>query len=146
MKRVILALVLAVPLSLGYSGYDPKIWLKEDVICMADNIHYEARGEPEEGKRYVARTVLNRLKSPKFKETTVCEVVYAKRQYSWTTKKRPKDVASPEDKLIALEVMHEENTGKVLYFHSKNVKPSWRTKLSKYKVVGNHVFYHDEKE
>lgn len=144
MKRVILALVLAVPLSLGYSTYEPKIWFKEDVICMADNIHYEARGEPEEGKHYVALTVLNRLKSPKFKESTVCEVIYSPNQFSWTKKYKKRNVASEEDKMIALEAMNKEHTGSVLYYHAKYVKPYWRNKLTKVKEVGNHIFYNEK--
>lgn len=144
MKRVILALALAIPLSLGYSAAEGKIWFKEDLICLADNIHYEARGEPAEGKKLVAYSVLNRLKSPKFKQYTVCETVYAPRQYSWTIKRQKKNVASQEDKMLALEALHSEDTGKVTYFHAKHVKPSWRNKLKKLKEVGNHIFYYEK--
>ena len=51
------------------------------VTCLAVNMFYEARGEGLHGMLLVGWVTLNRGGS-------VCETVYAKKQFSWTASKR----------------------------------------------------------
>ena len=48
---------------------------KQDLFCMAKNIYHEAGSEPTLGKYAVAQVTINRMKSPKYKDT-VCSVVF----------------------------------------------------------------------
>lgn len=58
--------------------------------CLAKVVYYEARGEGEMGMLAVAWVVLNRVMHPNYPKT-ICEVVYQKKQFSWTAKE-PKPV------------------------------------------------------
>src|ERR1700719_234894 len=46
-----------------------------DLECLAENIYFEARGEPLDGQRAVAEVTLNRTRSPYFPHT-ICAVVH----------------------------------------------------------------------
>ena len=52
---------------------------KRELICLALNVYYEARGESLAGKYAVAEVTMNRVTSRRYPET-VCAVVYEK---SW---------------------------------------------------------------
>ena len=64
-----------------------------DLRCLAENIYFEARGEPLRGQYAVAEVTLNRVASPHFPDT-ICDVVHdtrwdSRRQrrvahFSWT--------------------------------------------------------------
>ena len=91
--------------------------------CMMKNIYHEARGEGVEGMQAVAAVTLNRAAQT---NTTICDVVYARKQFSWTntTKGRNKPI-----------------TGGATHYHTKKVKPIWRKSLDKIDVINNHIFY-----
>ena len=57
--------------------YTPK-----DVECLTKNIYYEAGVEDHRGKYAVAHVTVNRLKAGYWGKT-ICQVVYAKAQFSW---------------------------------------------------------------
>ena len=64
-----------------------------ELHCLAENIYYEARGEPLDGQYAVAEVTLNRVRSPYFPKT-ICAVVHDTRwdslrhryvaHFSWT--------------------------------------------------------------
>src|ERR1051325_5973846 len=54
---------------------------RQNVRCLALNVYFEARGEPEAGQYAVAEVTMNRVASPSYPDT-VCEVVYQK---NWDT-------------------------------------------------------------
>lgn len=122
----------------------------DELTCLADNIYYEARGEPTVGQVMVALTTLNRADLNKF-PPSVCAVVYQSHQFSWTRDKellaRPKDMKSWY-KAASIAVM--TYTGMVLdiskgathYYAYKLVdKPEWAMSMTKVKKVGGHYFF-----
>lgn len=92
-KRYILFLTISLCL-LALMAPDAKAEVKEgDVSCLAENIYWEARGEPVLGQVWVAASVLSRVEDPRW-PNSVCEVVFQKDQYSWTREER----RTPSDK------------------------------------------------
>ena len=57
-----------------------------DMHCMADNLHHEAKVDGMRGMEAVASVVMNRVRDSRYPDT-VCDVVYQPSQFSWTLKK-----------------------------------------------------------
>jgi spore germination cell wall hydrolase CwlJ-like protein len=127
----------------------PKInYTEKDKFCLAKNIYYEARSESEYGQRAVAQVTLNRVKSPKFKNS-ICGVVHEPGQFSWTNDRSKKwsvpsgkkwTEASQLAENILLAGVAIEKMDDVLFFHSIKINPKWKN-MQKFAVIGNHVFY-----
>jgi len=117
-----------------------------ELLCLAKNIYFESRGEPFHGKVAVAQVTLNRVNHETDFHSTVCGVVYAAKQFSWTANKtQVHDTAAWNESLkIAYAVM--AGTLRIpdfnaLYFHTKQVKPQWRKTKKIIRTIGNHIFY-----
>lgn len=124
------------------------------VICMANNIFFEAGGEPVKGQAAVARVVLNRVshgfapdpckvinQTVKVDDKKVC-------QFNWVceNKKLPStnDPRYVNAMNVAYDVMANDAykdvvTKNTLYFHNTTVEPHWPHK--KVTQIGNHIFY-----
>lgn len=108
------------------------------------NVYYESRGEPRNGKLAVALVTLNRVDKPGF-PSTICSVVYAKKQFSWTAKFKSQKIdakAWQESKDAAWQAYMDRGIlGKfdATHFHATYVSPKW--KLKKVAKIGNHVFF-----
>jgi spore germination cell wall hydrolase CwlJ-like protein len=119
---------------------------KAELLCLAKNIYYEARGESVYGKIAVAQVTLNRVTHRTQFDASICQVVYAKRQFSWTHEKHklPSGTAWQEAQLIAEAVINglahipEFNA---LYFHTRQVNPIWNRNKKVIARIGNHTFY-----
>jgi len=123
-------------------------YTKDDLFCLAKNIYHEARGEGIREQRAVAQVTLNRVKSPKFRNT-ICGVVHEPNQFSWANKKSqrwsvPHGKQWTEAMQLAEKVLLAgqaiDGMDGVLYFHSKAISPGWRN-MRRFAVIGNHVFY-----
>ena len=118
----------------------------QELVCLAENIYHEARGESLQGQIAVAQVTVNRVSSGKF-QNTVCKTVYAPSQFSWTRNKRKavKDSKAWQASLdIARVVLSQSITlpdFQALYFHTKQVRPSWANRLTVVAVINNHIFY-----
>lgn len=131
--------------------------VRKQVDCLADNIYFEARSEPETGQIAVAQVTMNRVKSGKFPET-VCGVVKQKTndtcQFSWwcDAKARSQSLKRIFDKAtynkireIAMMVYFDEEedipdvTNGALYFHAVHVTGSPKKRSSV--RIGQHIFY-----
>lgn len=117
-----------------------------DIDCLARNIYHEARGEPLEGQIAVAQVTLNRVQSPRY-HNSVCGVVYAHRQFSWTLDKR-KQVRDAKAWRAALDISRAVLTKAVAlpefaatHFHTRQVRPYWAKTKTQVAVIGNHIFY-----
>ena len=117
-----------------------------EILCLAKNIYYEARGEPMHGKIAVAQVTLNRVTHRTEFQSSICQVVYAKHQFSWT-QERHREPRGPEwieaqalAKLVIQGVVHLPNF-KALYFHNLTVKPKWNKTKELVARIGNHIFY-----
>lgn len=126
-------------------------YTKNDVECLTKNIYYEARGEDNRGRVAVAHVTLNRVKTG-YWGNTICKVVYAKKQFSWTLAKklpRPDSKVWAESEQVARKVLAGDRVrglSKSLYYHATYIKdPSWADPKHEVGQIGNHVFYNRAK-
>lgn len=115
--------------------------------CLALNIYHEARGERVEGQIAVAQVTMNRVEHDKW-GSTICEVVYQPKQFSWThmiEDQTPQESrAWRKAKVIARDVMIgnvDDPTMGAVYYHANYVNPDWAEYMDLSKVIGNHLFY-----
>lgn len=129
---------------------------ESDLQCLAENIYFEARGEPLDGQYAVAEVTLNRTQAPNFPHT-ICAVVHERRwdpnhrrfiaDFSWTELgalspdddaawKRAMEVASS-----AYDDMHEPVVPGALFYHANSVRPAWAKSRKAVATIGNHIFY-----
>jgi spore germination cell wall hydrolase CwlJ-like protein len=127
-----------------------------DLTCLAENIYYEARGEPLAGQYAVAEVTLNRVAAPQFPKT-ICAVVHQKswdrirRRYvgafSWTEledRRRPRGRSWQRALTVATAVYDKEVTPGVdgaLFYHASYVEPSWAETKQQVAQIGTHIFY-----
>src|SRR5882757_8935440 len=111
-----------------------------DLECLAENIYFEARGEPLEGQYAVAEVTLNRTWTQNFPHT-ICEVVHETRwdpnrrrhvaDFSWTelgALSPPDGPAWKQAMAVASTVYDDLNTPVVpgaLFYHATSVRPGW---------------------
>lgn len=113
------------------------------VLCLASNIYHEARGESFRGKLAVAIVTINRTKTPGY-PSTICGVVYQKKQFSWTgTRVKIDDFSIWNDSLTAANMAIENDrilgNFNATHYHNNTVKPNWG--LTKVAKIGKHTFY-----
>ena len=119
---------------------------EQELNCLAKNIYYEARGEGEKGMYAVAQVTVNRLKAG-YWGNTICKVVYARSQFSWTLEdnlKKPRGDLWIESKRIANRVLNGEQVLPLmtaLFYHADYVNPRWIDQDAKIKQIGAHIFY-----
>ena len=127
-----------------------------ELNCLAENVYYEARGEPLEGQYAVAEVTMNRVGSSRFPKS-VCEVVHEKRwdalrkrqvgAFSWTeldSLRRPHGAAWQQALEVATAVYDGTHTPRMpnaLYYHAKYIRPSWAKPNRRVATIGSHVFY-----
>lgn len=137
-------------------------WAKDDKkeakerYCLAQNIYFEARGEPITGQFAVAAVTMNRVASPKY-PNSVCKVVWQRYQFSWThdgKSDRPKDknawrkAQKLADFVYAkyFDIQYQTRgawdlTKGALHYYSPSMAfPYWATKGDPSAVIGKHVF------
>lgn len=136
-----------------------------EVECLAKNMYFEARNQDIQGQAAVGLVTINRVLSTKY-PNTICGVVWQKNwsrkagkwvaQFSWTWDGKPD---RPKNKEVWGRVYNiartmldgrtllnfEDFTDGSTHYHADYVKPSWSKRLTLTTVVGDHVFYRDEK-
>jgi spore germination cell wall hydrolase CwlJ-like protein len=122
-------------------------YTRNDVDCLTRNIYYEAGVEDARGKYAVAHVTVNRLKTG-YWGNSICKVVYAKSQFSWTlAKKLPKPDSQlwAESEVIARRVLagsRVRGLARSLYYHAVYIRdPAWADPSAELGQIGNHVFY-----
>lgn len=150
MKTLKLGIIcLTLPLTLGLATIPPtqiKAVKPQDLACLAENIYHEARGEGLQGQIAVAQVTMNRVKSGRF-QNTVCKAVYAPSQFSWTLNKTraKKDSKAWQASLAVARAVLSQSVRlpdfQALYFHTRQVRPSWANRLTVVAVINNHIFY-----
>ncbi len=129
---------------------------ESDLQCLAENVYFEARGEPIAGQYAVAEVTLNRTRTANFPHT-VCAVVHERRwdpsrrryvaDFSWTefgelsaddgpAWKRAMDVAN-----AVYDDVHDPIVPGALFYHSTSIRPGWSRTRTAIATIGNHVFY-----
>tara|TARA_B100000459_G_scaffold79462_1_gene44353 strand:+ start:1285 stop:1764 length:480 start_codon:yes stop_codon:yes gene_type:complete len=142
----------------GYVG-DVEANIDEEVLCLAENIYWEARSESTAGKVAVGLVTLNRVKDDRFPDT-ICGVVKQTKyypsgridlhscQFSWYCDGKP-DIPTEDcwkDILVLAAILYgwqtkEDITKGALWYHSKKVSPNWAPSYMKTVSIDNHIFY-----
>ena len=118
---------------------------KKEFDCLVDNVFYEAGNQPYIGKIAVLQTVLNRAETGKW-GYSFCNVIYANKQFSWTSKKQKKPSGSDwESSKNAVKAFvngtRVKNLENVKHYHADYVSPYWKHSMRQTAIVGNHIFY-----
>lgn len=117
-----------------------------DLQCLAENVYYEARGEPLVGQYAVAEVTMNRVRSPDF-PNSVCAVVHARGAFSWTLTgevRPPHGYEWRRARAVAGTVYDSQEAPLVagaLYYHATYVSPDWAPTRSRVAHIGKHLFY-----
>ena len=135
--------------------YNNKTMIKmddEDIRCLARNIYHEARFEPYIGKIAVAQVTFNRVLDGKWGDT-ICKVVYARKQFSWTMNKNLKN-KMPHGKhwnqavhvaqMFQYGVRVRDINPNVKWYHADYVSPKWRYDYQRVSKLGQHIFYSNQ--
>ena len=144
----------------------------EQIICLADNIYWEARNQPVRGMFAVAYVVDNRVSDkrypdtycevikqgptrPSWKDKTILFPVKNRCQFSWYCDGKSDDVPLYDRQVyqIAVEIARiiffgqydEDITEGATHYHANYVFPAWRKTKTKTLIVGDHIFYRWEK-
>jgi len=122
--------------------------LSPDLMCLAQAIYFESRGEPLSGQLAVAEVIVNRAESARFPDD-YCGVVTQRAQFSFVKgghipQPRTATRAWSRAKAIA-RIAHRElwetPASDALYFHATHVRPRWaRTKVAR-ATIDSHIFY-----
>lgn len=130
----------------------PILYNSKDLKCLAQNIFFEAGTESMLGKIAVGQVTVNRVKIGYWGET-VCDVVNAKDQFSWTNRD---DISIDRDShnykdsvLAAKKVLQERKRLRILrsalFYHADYVRPNWADKNQKVVKIEKHIFYNGAK-
>lgn len=128
--------------------------VRREIECLALTIYFEARGEPDVGKRAVGHVVKNRAEHPLFPER-ICEVVKQggekvafRCQFSWwcdgASDKPDDDRSWQRSRALARSIFwdySQDPTEGALWYHADYVEPAWGMALRRGPQIGRHVFY-----
>lgn len=122
--------------------------MSREIMCLAQAVYFESRGEPLAGQLAVARVVVNRADSSTFPDD-YCAVVTQRAQFSFVRAGR---IPSPNRSSAAwararaiARIAHgdlwESAVDDSLYFHATHVRPGWSRRLARRAQIDNHIFY-----
>lgn len=130
------------------SRVDTSDEMSREMMCLAQAVYFESRGEPLDGQLAVARVVINRAESDRFPDD-YCSVVTQRAQFSfvrgghipqpnrgsnaWT---RARAIAR-----IAHRELWDSPADDALYFHATHVRPRWAGRMTARATINRHVFY-----
>ena len=120
------------------------------MLCLAMNVYHEARSEDLLGQLAVAEVTLNRVASDKYPDE-ICDVVWQRRQFSWTHDGKSDVPIEPEAwriaQAIATVAMQQEEpravSEGVLFYHADYVEPYWAASFHMSVQYGSHIFYQE---
>jgi hypothetical protein len=129
---------------------------ERQVNCLALNIYFEARNEPEDGRRAVAHVVLNRVADRRWPNTPCAVIAQGWPeagplcQFSWYCDGRsdvPRAGAHWRDATRLADMVYQgrsqDPTGGAFWYHADYVAPWWRKHLQRGPKIGHHIFYQD---
>lgn len=120
----------------------------QELGCLAMNIYHEGRGESAKGRAAIASVTMNRVRSKRYPDT-VCEVVWQRKQFSWTHVAARHHVIANANAWRQAVVIAElfisgaesSEVGDATHYHTVHVQPSWQDDSKLVALVGDHVFY-----
>jgi spore germination cell wall hydrolase CwlJ-like protein len=126
---------------------------QKDIDALILNAFNEARGEPVDGIRAVLGVTMARVESICYPDT-VHDVVYQRKQFSWTWQRgsartlsaaqsrEPATYTRVKSVVEAFIAEGAKPSAAVLY-HARGVNPSWSraAEVDRVSVMGGHIFY-----
>ncbi len=95
----------------------------------------------------VAQVVMNRVRSPHY-PNSVCDVVWERRQFSWTHDGKSDKPRNPNAWLEANQIASlvlspnfPDLVDGATHYHAHYVSPSWASSLESVATIGTHKFY-----
>ena len=122
--------------------------VREDILCLAKNIYFEANNQSYIGQQAVAFVTLNRVKSTLYPDN-ICEVVWQPSQFSWTNDGRSNTPRSVRKFSIAMAaaVYVYTNYGRIkdptkgaIMYHTVYISPWWDRYYTPTVIIGDHIF------
>lgn len=139
----------------GTPQVDPSLLLnslsvdREQFICLATNIYFEARGSTLDDQRAVALVTLNRARHWRWRGA-ICDVVWERYQFSWTItagqyRNRVRTAGSWQtSQLVAYEVLRgfvpDITDGATNYYNPSVVRPTWASMAVRSERIGAHRY------
>ena len=116
--------------------------------CLALNIYHEGRGESARGQAAIAAVTMNRVRS-KFYPNSVCEVVWQRKQFSWTNTAAKyhavTDFTAWAHVLVVARLFLDgaqiTKISSATHYHADTVKPYWIADSKSIGKIGSHYFY-----
>lgn len=122
---------------------------QDQMLCMALNIYHEIRGGSTRHQWAVGFVTINRTKRSAFKARSVCQVVWAPGQFSWTRwsmrAQLPREKAAWVEcqrkaaLLLAGEKMNDPTNGST-HFYQARLNPGWAQRLVSRIRIESHMF------
>ncbi|WP_340588231.1 cell wall hydrolase [Erythrobacter alti] len=127
---------------------DTDATMSRELMCLAQAVYFESRGEPLDGQLAVARVVINRADSNRFPDD-YCSVVTQRAQFSFVRGGRipqPNAASAAWDRAVAVaRIAHrdlwESPADDSLYFHATYVRPRWAGRMTRRAQIDSHIFY-----
>jgi spore germination cell wall hydrolase CwlJ-like protein len=122
--------------------------LDEQGNCLATAVYFESRGESVEGQLAVARVVMNRASSGRYRPDW-CGVVKQPAQFSfvrhgqfpWIDSSSAAWARAQGVARLAMANVIPSVGSDVLWYHADYVAPSWGHRLNIVEKIGAHIFY-----
>ena len=138
----------------------------DQIVCMADNIYWEARNQPVKGMWAVALVTDNRVEDKRFPNTH-CEVIKQgptskwwyehhgkivpirhRCQFSWFCDGKPDDPVDSKTWIKCLQIARNiiqneygDITEGATHYHAISVYPYWADSLNETVQINEHIFY-----
>jgi spore germination cell wall hydrolase CwlJ-like protein len=116
--------------------------LEAALFCLAFNVHYEDGHEHPICQEAIVHSTLNRARHRK---RSICETVFAHKQYSWTLRSSNKP---PTDrqlthafKIVRRAAAQRDFTDGATHYHRFDVHPSWDRDMQHVGRWCSHDFY-----
>src|SRR6056300_828973 len=127
---------------------------EEQRYCLQQNLYFEARNISDLSMQAVGWVTMNRVDSKHYPDT-ICDVVWQRKQFSWThdgKSDRPSNNVLEqraweragrivEQVLIDYVNGKESPVGDATHYHTERVRPVWRHDLERIAQIDNHIFY-----
>lgn len=119
---------------------------EDEIDCLVSAVHYEARGEPIEGRVAVVEVVLARRESARW-PSTACGVIAQRSQFSFVRNGRIPDVNASHygrAREVVMDVLSGRTSSSAkgaTYFHASYVRPGWSRNKRQISQIGRHLFY-----
>ncbi len=127
---------------------DTESEMSREMMCLAQAVYFESRGEPLDGQLAVAKVVINRAESPRFPDD-YCSVVTQRAQFSFVRGGRipaPNHGSAAWQRATAIaRIAHRDlwdsPADDALFFHATHVRPRWAGRMTTRARIDNHIFY-----